>query len=232
MSLLSGKTASGVSRQRLGFATLWSPPDPTGLPVVVVFSPAPAALGWLASNLAARLPAAVYVCATSTGSSALAGAMTAVRDHAATTAVDGALWGVVAEDAAAPLVLSRLAELGEVSRLALVSPALSAASSVQTGSGADAMDDGPVDVADFPSTLLQFAREGSNAAGCERLATRLREAAVAVRAADYVAPADGWARRSRVRSGSARALDDLVAFFARGLGTASTFRVIPGWDLH
>lgn len=185
-------------------------------------SPAPAALGWLGSNLAARLPAAVYVCAASTDPSALADTMTAVVDHASTAGVDVALLGVVAEDTAAPLVLGRFAELGAVSRLAFVSPAF----------GDETADTGAVDVAGFPSTLLQFARQGPNAAGCERLATRLRDAAVAVRAADYVAPTDGWARRSRVRSGSARALDDLVAFFARGLGTASTFRVIPGWDLH
>jgi acetyl esterase/lipase len=209
-----------VSRTKLGYATSWSRPNPAGLPLIVVFSPAPAALGWLASNLAARLPAAVYVCASSPGSPPLDDTLRSVRDHAATRSVDVALLGLVAEDTAAPRVADGMAVLGTVTRLALVSPVLDS-TFVATADGAG-----------FPPTLLQFARDGVLAADCELFAARLKESAVAVRSADYAAPADGWARRSRVRAGSAHALDDLVAFFERGLGTASTFQVIPGWDLH
>jgi hypothetical protein len=219
-ALLSGKAARGVSRSRLGFGTTWSRPDPAGLPLIVVFSPAPAALGWLASNLAARLPAAVYVCASSPGSPQPSDTLQAVREHAAKRSVDVALLGLVAEDTAAPRVADSIAELGAVTRLALVSPVF------------DHSSVAAVDGSVFPPTLLQFGRDGALAADCDRFAARLKDSAVAVRAADYASPSDGWARRSRVRAGSAHALDDLVAFFARGLGTASTFRVIPGWDLH
>ena len=220
-SLLSGRLAPGVTRQRLDLGTRWSPLNGAGLPLIVLFSPAPRSMGWLASHLAARLPAIVYSCAASPEYPDVGGTLRAVRDHTSSGTVDATRLGLVAEDAAAGPVLQFAAGTAEASRLALVSPLLSGA-----------LPDGISGLDGFPATLLQFSRDGERAAASVDLERRLRAAAVAVRATDYSTPADGWARRPRVRKGAGRGLDDLVAFFARGLGSASTFEVIPGWDLH
>lgn len=201
--------------------TRFSPAGTEGLPLIVVASPSAEAMGWLASHLASRLPAVVYTCASSPGSPGFGSTLRAVRDDASHHKVDVTRLGIVAEDAAADDVLRHCANSPGVTRLALVSPLFSEPLP------------GSIDgLTGFPPTLLQYARGGASAAACAELETRLRGSAVAVRAIDYSAPQDGWTRRSRVRKGSDRGLDDLVGFFARGLGSASTFEVIPGWDLH
>lgn len=220
-SLLSRRTAPGIQLERLDIGTRFAPAGSALLPLVVVLSPTPQSMGWLASHLASRLPAVVYSCVASPDPADIASTLRAVRDHASSSQVDASRLGLVAEDAAASPVLQHAAGTSDITRLALVSPLITGPVPERV-SGADG----------FPATLLQYARDGASAVAIAGLDTRLRAAAVAVRAIDYTTPADGWTRRSRVRRGADRGLDDLVAFFARGLGTASTFRVIPGWDLH
>lgn len=223
--------APGVTHERLEMGTRYIaasttsqpqyPANHTGLPLIVLFSPAPQSMGWLASHLASRLPAVVYSCVASPGRVDLDDTLRAVREHTSSDQVDATRLGLVAEDAAAGPVLQLAAATSDITRLALVSPVVDGPTPEHI-SGLDG----------FPATLLQFARGGASAAASVDLEKRLRASAVAVRATDYTLPADGWTRRSRVRRGADRGLDDLVAFFARGLGAASTFKVIPGWDLH
>ncbi|PRY69665.1 hypothetical protein B0I08_102342 [Glaciihabitans tibetensis] len=262
--LLHRRAARGVRRTSADFGALWRGTDTTGQPLIVICSSRPAAMSWLASSLAAGLPALVAVVRL-TDSGAEADATSATEsvgafDRAVTEAAraatalgaDPARLGIVGEGAAASVALTLAAarakpdaddsdesddsdgrgdndpndEFGRhpVMRLALISPGSSSWGSA-AGSAA-------VIPPFFPPTLIQFARGGSAAQTSTALEQRLSAAGVAVRGTDYQAPRDGWATRSRAVKQSTRGANDLVAFFARGFGAASTFHVIPGWDLH
>ena len=233
--MFSRRTVRGVSRSSEDFGVVWRPAQVSGLPLIVVFSAKPSAMGWLASSLAAGLPAVVAVVDVASAGDAIPSADDAVTSAArlaASLAADPARLGVVAEGRTAAIALQLAASRSmagpngpsrtPVSRLALIAPTFDdevwpAGATIPSG---------------FPPTLLQFARDGGAAAGCAALAAQLAAAGVAVRATDYQSPRDGWATRSRAVRQSQRGADDLQAFFARGFGSASTFHVIPGWDLH
>ncbi len=83
-----------------------------------------------------------------------------------------------------------------------------------------------------PTTLVQAAATGDHRADVVALDSAWRRAGIAVRETEYSDVDDGWARYPRVTKGSGRALDDLIGFLDRGMGQASTFDVIPGWDLR
>jgi hypothetical protein len=242
--LLSRRALRGATRSTEKFGALWRPQAVESVPLVVIFSARPSALGWIASSLATGLPALVAVVrvsdaqvdvASATDSVLAAdGAVVAACALAASMGANPATLGVVADGAATSTAMQLAAQRASdrsnvpaeesprtpVSRLALIAPALP---------DAGVRLDIP---SQFPPTLVQFAREGSAAAASAAVASQLAEAGVAVRATDYQAPRDGWVTKSRAVRQSQRGADDLVAFFARGFGAASTFHVIPGWELH
>ena len=185
------------------------PRDGTPGVLVVLFPDILATSRWLAGSLASRLRATVLVADPEHDpASILARALTTLESVPSTTAVVGEGGGADAAVRASTAV--------RVARLALLYPP-------------PLVVDDP---AALPTTLLQAAREGENRSATVALDAILRRAGVAVRETEYERIPDGWARHPRVAPGSARALDDLVAFLERGLGVPSTFGVIPGWDLH
>ncbi|MEF2975840.1 alpha/beta hydrolase [Subtercola sp. YIM 133946] len=86
-------------------------------------------------------------------------------------------------------------------------------------------------LSELPPTLLQRPLASSAQLGGENLAVLLREAGVAVREIEYPKTAVGWASYPRAVGHSGRALDDLVAFFRRGL-IDDGFDVVPAWNVH
>jgi acetyl esterase/lipase len=223
--LYSGRPPRDVTSVETPSGVLWRRASSANPFVIVLFSDDARGLSWLAGSLASRLDAFVVVGA-GRGATAPAGsaehaesARSAAVREAGTLGADVTRVGLLAEGAFAPHAIRAAGEPashgGVTRRLALVSPVLDAAP----------------EVGSLPPTLLQFARSGESAPVVE-LERQLRRTGVAVRAIDYTDVTDGWARYPRAARGSARGLDDLVAFFERGLGTQSTFDVIPGWDLH
>ncbi len=101
-------------------------------------------------------------------------------------------------------------------RLALVSP-VGLPTSVPSG---------------LPTTLIQSSAVGVYRPEVAAFERTLRATGTAVRDTDYPETSDEWVRLPRLVKGSAAALDDLVAFLERGIGSKATFDVIPGWDLH
>lgn len=218
--LFAGKTATGVTTTSTPLGDLWHPPTENELPLIVIFSTEPRSMRWVASSLAAALPAAVLIAADPNavrgeGSvNAPALALIAAVSSVPGVRIDVARVGIVGEGDAAAAALH--AASFSAHRLALISPR-------ELG---DEVVDG------IPTTLLQFAQSGESASVSTLWERRLRDAAVAVRAIDYTAVGDGWVRYPRAIHGSRRGYGDLLAFFRRGLGDESTFTVIPGWDLH
>jgi hypothetical protein len=232
--VFSRRAVRGAARSSTKFGVLWRPAEVAGVPLIVILSARPAALAWVASSLATSLPAVVVVAAAASPEAAET-AVSAASELAVSLAADPARLGIVADGptAAAAIALAARRAIPEldapprapVSRLALIAPVLS-------DTALNLTDPTVVVPAAFPPTLLQYARDGAAAAASSALGARIAAAGVAVRATDYQAPRDGWATRSRAVRQSQRGADDLVAFFARGFGAASTFHVIPGWDLH
>ena len=204
--LFGGGRVRGVSPASTDAGRLWRPDGGRIRALVICFTPDPAAFDWLAGSLALRLGAEVLVAAR-------LGDPTASL-AAARSASDALPVAVVGEADAAPAAIEAARASG--ARLALLYPA--------------ALDG--VEPAGIPTTLIQAAGSGAARPEVVRFDRALRLAGVAVRETEYADVTDGWARRRRRSSGSARALDDLVAFLDRGIGQASTFDVIPGWDLH
>ena len=217
--LFTGRPAAGASMTRESFGSVWRAGG-DGQPLIVVFSPHPAAMAWLASSIAVSLPAAVVVASSATDPRATV----AAASHAASSlGADPERLAIIGEsDAAGAALLACASGAGAAHRLALISPHL------------PDEPDRPSEVSfdEVPPVLLQFSRDGVGAVAITALERRLRGAGVAVRAIDYARLADHWARYPRAVRGSARGLDDLVAFLRRGFAVESTFGVIPGWDLH
>ncbi|MFP7833749.1 hypothetical protein [Marisediminicola sp. LYQ134] len=175
--------------------------------VVVIFSPRPLAMRWLAATLAKRLSAAVVIV------DSIDDPIAAVER--ARFLVDSELpVTVVGEGSAAAAALD--ASRQQVRRVALIAP----------------REVGPVDPAGVPTTLIQDSESSPSRAETVALERALRSGGVGVREPGYRGVTDGWARLPRVSSGTQRALDDLVQFVERGVGPTATFDVIPGWDLH
>jgi acetyl esterase/lipase len=214
--LFAGKAVTGATATTTPLGELWHPSTGDELPLIVIFSTEPRSMRWVASSLAAALPAAVLVAAERITQSVDESAhiASAALSFAPGAHIDSARVGVVGEGDAAAAALR--AAGSSAHRLALISPRKLGAAAV----------DG------IPPTLLQFAQGGASAAESTVWERRLRDAAVAVRAIDYTAVGDGWVRYPRAIRGSRRGYNDLLAFFRRGLGDESTFTVIPGWDLH
>lgn len=212
--LFTSRPARGATAQRTQTAVLWRGRTAGDRPVIVLFSAQPDATGWLASSLASALDTIVYV-PLSLNNPAAELATAAALDGA-----DGSLVGVIGEADAATAATNACSAGGAVAvRLALISPVLR-----------DSVD--AIDVHALPPTLLQFSQQSEHIGDIRLLDDRLRAGGVAVRATDYTGVGDEWALYPRVSRGSGRGLDDLLGFFRRGLGTESTFSVIPGWDLH
>jgi hypothetical protein len=86
-------------------------------------------------------------------------------------------------------------------------------------------------LSELPATLLQRRAATSAQLGGENLAVLLREAGVAVREIEYPETRVSWAAYPKAVRHSGRALDDLVAFFHRGL-IDDGFDVVPAWNVH
>jgi acetyl esterase/lipase len=224
--LFGGRPVSGVQSTTADVGTVWQPSSVAGVPVIVVFSTEPKSLAWIASVLAAQLPAVVVVAGSVTDP---VGTLAAASTLAGQLGADASRVGVVGEGvAAASAVLAAASSTTNptpatsersdraVDRIALISP----------------RKIGDTPTKGTPPTLLQFAQDGDAAPESALLERRLREAGVAVRSIDYTAVGDGWVKYPRAIRGARRGQTDLVAFFRRGLGDESTFDVIPGWDLH
>lgn len=207
---IGARPVKGTSSATVPGGTVWTGAGTRFL--VVLLSPDPRPARWLAGSLVVRLGAVVLVPDPEADARAIE---SQIAGLCAAHALDPALTVFVGEGASS----ARAAELcGRIAaaRIALLAP---------TGlAGAD--------VTRFPTTLIQAAAAGPQRAAVVELDTALRRAGVAVRETEYLDIPDGWARHPRSTPGSKRALDDLVAFLERGVGTSSTFEVIPGWDLH
>jgi acetyl esterase/lipase len=86
-------------------------------------------------------------------------------------------------------------------------------------------------LSELPATLLQRREQSAAQLGGENLAVLLREAGVAVREIEYPETSVSWAAYPKAARYSGRALDDLVAFFHRGL-IDDGFDVVPAWNVH
>ncbi|GGF24982.1 hypothetical protein [Subtercola lobariae] len=86
-------------------------------------------------------------------------------------------------------------------------------------------------LSELPATLLQRPTASSAQLGAENLAALLREAGVAVREIEYADTGISWAAYPKATRYASRALDDLVAFFHRGL-IDDGFDVVPAWNVH
>ena len=207
---VGARPVKGTSVVSTPVGTVWT--GTGALFLVVLLAPDPRTTRWLAGSLVTRLGAVVLV---PDPDADVRGIESKVAELCAVTALDPALTVIVGEGAGA----RRAAELcGRVpaARIALLYP--------------PGLDD--ADVTRFPTTLIQASASGPERAAVVALDSALRRAGVAVRETEYLDIPDGWARYPRAAPGSKRALDDLVAFLERGVGSSSTFEVIPGWDLH
>lgn len=222
--LFAGRPDRGATATGEAYGEVWRPVrhrgaitavvgEPQALPLVVVFCPNPAAFGWIASSVSAALPSVVVV---ATDFREPLATLDAIASHADYLGADPARLAIIGESDAASSAISSCAGARHVTRLALVSPVVPAA--FTTGG--------------IPPCLLQFSAAAPGAPAVRELETSLREDGVAVRSIDYTSLEDGWARYPRAVRGSRRGLDDLLGFLKRGFGVESTFRVIPGWDLH
>ena len=192
--------------------TIWTPRNTRPRSLVVYFTTRPASARWIAGSLAERVNAAVFV---PDSADEPVGASARSRQIIDSLKLDSALTVVIGEDDGARSAVAACPIVRAV-RLALISPPPMA----------------DTDLTGIPTTLLQASRSSKNRREVVALDGELRRAGIAVRETEYESIADGWARYPRAVSGSGRALDDLIAFLERGIGTPSTFDVIPGWDLH
>ena len=237
--LFVARPVSGVRSQPAEIGTVWRPEVTAGLPLIVVFSSEPRSMAWVASSLAAALPAVVVVAAAVDDP---VHTLAEAQLYAAELGADAGRVGIIGEgDASAPALQAATASSptsGSESTSASVSTSESASESGPADRSVDRValispQSLPASPAPPPPpTLLQFAQGGPRAAESEAWERRVKLAGVAVRAIDYTAVGDGWVRYPRAIRGSRRAHTDLLAFFRRGLGNESTFHVIPGWDLH
>lgn len=196
--------------------TLWSSATRSSRALVVYLTAEPASARWLAGSLATRLDALLLVVDRSDQVDDVVAVVARTREA---TIGDGTLPPtapvvVVGEGSAAPVALGVAHACA--SRLALLYP----------------LSVGSESTARVPTTLIQAAGSGPERSRIVEFDRALRRAGVAVRETEYSDVDDGWAKRPRSSKGAARALTDLVGFLDRGIGQASTFDVIPGWDLH
>ena len=180
--------------------------------LVICFAGHPSSARWLAGSLAIRLNAAVFVPNAGTDR---AGATARAAEIVDELDLEPSLTVVVGEGGGAVLAMAVCRSM-PVARIALLYPPPLSTE----------------DVTGMPTTLLAASRSSEHRGELVALDTALRKAGVAVRETEYEKIADGWARYPRAVAGSRRALDDLIGFLERGIGTPSTFDVIPGWDLH
>lgn len=189
--------------------TLWQRPSSHPRALVIYFTEFPETARWLAGSLALKLDTVVLVVGS------LTIAPTSFSGLAASLGLDESLTAVVAEGAGTTAGLAAC-RAASVARIALLYP---------TGlNGAEPRG--------VPTTLLQSAVTSDGREEVVEFEVALRRSGVAVREMDYRTLGDGWARYPKAVAGSKKALEDLVAFLQRGIGTLSTFEVIPGWDLH
>lgn len=210
-SAVAAPGVRGASSVRSEGGTLWRADGELPRSLVVCVSTHPSGMRWLAGSLAVRLAAVVLV-SPPVDSADLS---TRATDLCRTHDVDPALTAVIADGDGAEAAIAATRVL-TTARLVLISP--------------PALPH--VSPAGLPTTLIQASASGPGRASVVALDRAMRRAGVAVRETEYQGIADGWARYPRAVRGSRRALDDLVAFLERGIGEASTFDVIPGWDLH
>lgn len=204
----------GAIADRLAGGTLWRS-EQTPRALVVYLTGSPGLSRWLAGSVAVRLDALVLV-PIAVDASAVEQVVTAARSASRLT--DRAPVVVVGEADAATSAIAASTAL-HASRLALLYPTeLSVAA--------------PGPERSIPTTLIQAAADSADRGTVAAMDAAWRRAGIAVRETEYSGIDDGWARYPRASKGSRRALDDLIGFLDRGIGQASTFDVIPGWDLH
>lgn len=201
---------TGSSRHLGG--TVFTANRTTPRSLVICFAGHPPSGHWLAGSIAVRLDVAVFVPDVGIDLASAIGQAVEIIDD---LELDASLTVVVGEGGGAALAMPAC-RLMPVARMALLYPP-----PLPT-----------TDVTDIPTTLLSASRTSAHRKDLVALDSALREAGVAVRETEYEKIPDGWARYPRAVRGSRRALDDLVGFLERGIGTPSTFDVIPGWDLH
>lgn len=207
---VGARPVRGVTTAAVPAGTLWTVTESAFLVVLLTSAPRPAR--WLASSLAARLGAVVFVPDPTADVPLLA---KSIGELCRTFALDPAHTVLVGEGDGAHRAAALCGRV-PAARIALLYP--------------PGLPD--ADALAFPTTLIQSAANGQHRSAVVALDTALRRAGVAVRETEYLNIPDGWARYPRATPGSRRALDDLVAFLERVVGTAATFEVIPGWNLH
>jgi len=224
--LFGSRAVAGARSTRDGGLTVWRTESAGQHPVIVLVTTQPATVGWLASVLAVDLEAVVAVVGVPASCDAASDLELDAAFEAA-IGLEGAdpdRIGVVGDGAAASAAMALcLRSSTPPLRLALVLPSFPHATPPVSAAGAGEQM--------LPPTLIQSSESHRDAAATRSLDAQLRAAGVAVRATEYTSVSDEWTRYPRFARGSTRARGDLVAFFQRGLGTESTFSVIPGWDL-
>jgi len=217
--LLASRAVAGAHSRNESGLTVWTTGEAAAgapkRPLILLLSPEPTTVSWLASVLAVDLDAVVAVAPG--GRDVGVALETAIQ----LPTVDAAKVGVLGDGAAAGDAIELCRSSDAVIRLALVTPAFRTAP-------APAPDE---DAHVLPPTFIQSSQHSAQAELITSLEVRLRAAGVAVRATEYTSVSDEWTRYPRFAGGASRARTDLVAFFRRGLGTETTFSVIPGWDL-
>lgn len=210
---------AGAVVERGAAGTTWRS-EQTPRALVVYLTGSPGLSRWLAGSVAVRLDALVLVPAAvdtaAVEAAVIEAAVTDVRSDS--RLADHLPLVIVGEADAAASAIAAGTALG-AARLALLYP-----TGLPVGS--------PEPRAPMPTTLIQAAADGADRGTIVAIDAAWRRAGIAVRETEYAGVDDGWARYPRASRGSRRALDDLIGFLDRGIGQASTFDVIPGWDLH
>ena len=218
---LTAPAVAGVVTEKSEPGTVYLPLATEPHCLIVYFTEFPASARWLAGSLAVRLNARVLVPNQLPQQGPDAAALVTQAITHLAPSVDRDQTTVVGEENGSGAALA--AALGNpvsgttpVSRLALIYPP----EVPGTLPGR------------LPTTMLQVRHDAPNRPKLVEFDRVLRYSGVAVRETDYRTVGDQWARYPKRVAGSKRALDDLVGFLDRGVGTPSTFEIIPGWDLH
>lgn len=218
---LTAPTVAGVVTEKSELGTVYLPLSAEPHCLIVYFTEFPPSARWLAGSLSVRLNARVLVPAVLPSHDPDAAALVARAITGLAPTVDRDQTTVVGEENGARSAIAAAVGNGQssrtpVSRLALLYPP----EVPETLPGT------------LPTTMLQVAHGAANRPQLVQFDRALRHSGVAVRETDYRTVGDQWARYPKRVTGSKRALDDLVGFLDRGVGTPSTFEIIPGWDLH
>lgn len=218
---LTAPAVAGATSEKSELGTVYLPLDAEPHCLIVYFTAVSASARWLAGSLAVRLNARVLVPTQLPVRETDAATLVARAIAELAPTVDRDQTTVVGEEHGSRAAIA--AALGNptsgttgVSRLALLYPPEVPAALPGR----------------LPTTMLQVNHNAANRSELVEFDRILRFNGVAVRETDYRTVGDQWARYPKRITGSKRALDDLVAFLDRGVGTPSTFEIIPGWDLH